>query len=69
MEKYKPTYKCALCGALIDFCGPVKLDSSTLHDLSASILNSKKYMTEHMTHKCEDGSTGVAYFAGFRKDG
>ena len=67
--KFRPTYRCALCGELIDFCPAIDLEESSLHDLSAFILSSKKKMTEHMTHKCKDGSTGVAYFAGFRKDG
>lgn len=66
--KCYPTYRCALCGELIDFCDTIDLEESDLHDLSAFILNSKKKMTEHMTHKCKDGSTGVAYFAGFQKE-
>jgi hypothetical protein len=66
--KYCPTYRCVLCGELVDFCDPIELEESCLHDLSAFILNSKTQMTEHITHKCKDGSTGVAYFAGFRKE-
>lgn len=67
--KCAPTYRCTLCGELIDFCDAIELEESALHNLSAFILNSKKQMAENMTHKCKDGSTGVAYFAGFRRDG
>lgn len=65
--KYHATYKCALCGELVDFGRVVDLKEQWLHDLCAFILNSKADITEHITHTCKDGSTGVAYFAGFRR--
>lgn len=66
--KYHALYKCALCGEPIDYLGPLELADVNLYEVASAIINSKKSVIEHIKHDCKDGGTGVAYFAGFKKE-
>ena len=65
--KCHATCKCALCGELMDYLGPLDLADVNVIEVANSIAGKDRGIMEHITHKCKDRSTGIAYFAGFKR--
>lgn len=75
MAKYYATYKCPLCGTIIQYGVPREVPYEKLPELLGKVIRNQQfqgnpYLYEapmHIPHKCADGSAGLAYFAGFHK--
>lgn len=75
--KYHATYKCALCDTLILYGESKEIPYNKLPELLGMFESNQRFSGNpylntapaRIPHKCKDGSAGMAYFAGFRKDG
>lgn len=75
MPKYYPTYKCPLCGTLLQYGEPKEIPQDKLPELLGQIIRNQQFAGNphlyqapmHITCKCKDGSAGLAVFAGFKK--
>ena len=75
--KYFATYRCALCNSLVTYGDPQEVPYGKLPELLGrfereQVFAGNPYLhtaPAKIPHKCKDGSAGMAYFAGFRKDG
>lgn len=74
MAKYVAVYKCPLCEMILTAAPPAEVPYDMLPELLAAVIKQQKFMGSplcpapmHIPHKCENGSAGLAYFAGFAK--
>lgn len=75
--KYSAIYKCALCGKLIRYGEPKEVPNDRLPELLGRVIQNQLFAGNpalhtapmNISHKCADGSGGLAYFAGFIKEG
>lgn len=71
-----PVYKCALCGALIRYGNATEIPYEDLPQVLGDVIANQQFAGNpylyqapmHIPHRCQDGSGGLAYFAGFRKE-
>lgn len=72
-EKYDCVlYKCSICGEIVIGKPVGNFQRNLLQcvcDKKASLDCVLGDAPVAIVHKCKDGSVGMAYFAGFRKDG
>lgn len=74
--KYRMAYKCQLCGAVVTSPRVNDVPYNDLPKLCANVVKNQMFMGNQylynepmqVPHKCEDGSCGMAYFAGFRRE-
>ena len=76
MARYIATYKCPICGTLLFFGQPAEIPYDKLPELCGKVIRNQMFINNpalyqapmHIHHKCPDGSCGLAYFAGFKKE-
>lgn len=74
MSKYRAIYKCPLCGRSLTTGKPTEIPAGALPDLLASVVKSQQFSGNlylnnppmQIPHQCQDGSAGLAQFAGFQ---
>ena len=74
--KYSAIYKCPLCGQLIRYGQPHEVPYDELPRLLGKVVQNQLFAGNpvlheapmHIPHKCQDGSAGLACFAGFLKE-
>ena len=72
---YRLVYKCNLCGTLFYFGKTFQLEPRELPTLLGKLIKNQMFSSNpalyeaplFLTHKCEDGSGGLAVFAGFKE--
>lgn len=76
MWNYYAAYKCPLCGAVCSFGEPKPVPYDKLPELCARVVKNQRLIGTtlyeapmHIPHHCDDGSCGMAVFAGFKKIG
>ena len=72
---YQPCYKCPLCGRMLVVGDPREIPYDKLPELLGMVIKNQMFQGNpylyqvplHIPCKCNDGSAGLAMFAGFRK--
>lgn len=73
--RVKPVYKCHLCGRLLSTGEVQEIPYEKLPSVLGKVIQNQLFAGNPALHeapmnipcKCPDGSTGMAYFAGFKK--
>ncbi len=74
MSKYRAIYKCPLCGRSLTTGNPTEIPADGLPDLLGAVVRSQQFASNpylnvppmQIPHRCQDGSAGLAQFAGFQ---
>lgn len=74
MSLYRAIYKCPLCGRSLTTGKPTEIPTEKLPDLLAAVVKSQQFASNpylntppmQIPHQCQDGSAGLAQFAGFK---
>ena len=73
--KVKMAYKCPLCGMLILSTSVREVEYNDLPSMCGKMVANQRFVGTtiyneplQIPHKCKDGSCGMAYFAGFKKE-
>lgn len=74
MSLYRAVYKCQLCGSLEIYGQAQEVPDNMVKDLVDRVIQDQLFAGNpylhqaqmYMTHRCPDGSTGLAHFAGFQ---
>ncbi len=74
MSLYRAIYKCQLCGKLITTGKPAEVPPEKLPELLGKVIQNQQFVNNpwlyqvpfHIPHQCQDGSGGLAQFAGFQ---
>ena len=75
MYTYYAAYKCPLCGATIRYGEPKEIPYEALPSLCGQVIKNQTFINNpalytapmQLPHTCNDGSCGMAYFAGFKR--
>lgn len=73
VHRYYATYKCPLCGKLLRYGDATEIPYDDLPKLAGMVVKNQMFMSNpalykapmHIPCKCDDGSCGLAAFAGF----
>lgn len=74
MSKYRAIYKCSLCGRSLTTGKPTEIPTEALPALLGRVVSSQQFASNpylntppmQIPHQCQDGSAGLAWFAGFQ---
>lgn len=74
MSKYRAIYKCSLCGRSLTTGKPTEIPTEALPELLGRVVSSQQFAGNpylntppmQIPHQCQDGSAGLAWFAGFQ---
>lgn len=69
-------YRCAMCAETIEADTDVFIPGEQMKPFCETVTRNQRFVGNpflhsapmHLIHKCADGSCGVAYFAGIRKE-
>ena len=75
--KVKMAYKCFLCETILLSENSIDVQYNDLPKMCGSVIANQNFLGNkylykeplQIPHKCKDGSCGMAYFAGFYKEG
>ena len=67
-EKYFATYVCPLCNEKFSVGEGINEKPKPSLEYLFFALYAYSKISDKVVHECRDGSTGVAYFAGFRRE-
>lgn len=73
--KYRAIYKCLMCGRMLTVGTPTEVPESRLSEVLIAVVERQKFASNpylnvppmQIQHNCQDGSVGLAQFAGFQR--
>ena len=74
--KYVAVYKCQICSTLIQYGEPKEIQYEVLPEICAKVVQNQLFAGNpylyqapmQISHKCNSGNCGMAYFAGFMQE-